>query len=210
MHKPPSPAAAAAAATATQQQQQDENMINVREVESLFVSELLVADWVDGHTGDSIPPCGVEEAEAVARTTIGNMQKQALTPEAFLINLSALAGGSILQRGVRALITRTTDDNNGTTGAPGSGSSRYTCKWGLRYGAFRGSFSMTETVPHAAWQKPAGGAVEGAGDGGQAAAEVRHWKSKYEELLRAVKADHERNTDLRLGVLGSLKGSHGQ
>lgn len=202
MHKPPSSAATAAAESTTQQQQQDENMINVREVESLFVSELLVADWVDGQTGNSIPPCGVEEAEAVARTTIGNMQKQALTPEAFLINLSALAGGSILQRGVRALITRTTDNVDSNS------SSRYTCKWGLRYGAFRGSFSMTETVPHAAWQKKP--AAVDAGDGDLAAAEARHWKSKYEELLRAVKADHERSTDLRLGVLGSLKGSHGQ
>lgn len=174
---------------------QDENMVNVREVESIFVSELLVADWVDG-SGNRIPPCGIDEAEAIAKMTIGNMQKQAFTPEAFLLNLSALAGGSILQRGVKALVTRTADSPD---------SSRYTCKWGLRYGAFRSSFSMSETVPHASWKKEKPGpGTTNATEAEQA--DAQHWKRKYEELLRAVKTDHERNTDLRLGILGTLKG----
>jgi hypothetical protein len=177
-------------------QNQDESMLNVREVESLFISELLVADWKDSQ-GNGIPPCGINEAEAIAKMMIGNMQKQALTPDAFLIHLAALAGGSILQRGVKAIITRTEDT---------PGISNYTCKWGLRYGTFKGSFSMTGTVPHSSWKKQK--TELGAATTIEAEqADAQHWKKKYEDLLLAVKTNHEQSTDLRLSVLSSLKGS---
>ncbi|KAM0815224.1 putative ARS binding protein 2-domain-containing protein [Seiridium cardinale] len=175
---------------------QDESTVNVREVESLFVSELLIADWFDA-SGNKIPPCGFDEAEAMAKMIIGNMQKQALTPESFLSNLAILAGGSVLQKGVKATITRIEDGPN---------SSKYTCKWGLRYGVLRGNFSLTETVPHSLWKEKED-ELEMLGNETAEHGDAQHWKKKYQELLRAVKTNHQHDTDLRLSVLESLKRS---
>lgn len=189
---------------------QDETT-NVQEVESLFISELLVANWTDVD-GNAIPACGFDEATAIAQTIIGNMEKQALTPESFLLNLTALAGGSILQRGVRVCVTRLEE---------GPTHNRYGCKWALRYGSLTGNFSLTETVPHSEWrgkqqerQRQLYGGRGGSensvdsddtdrNDGGDAVAQ--HWKKKYQSLLRVVRADHEQTTDLKVKVLESLK-----
>jgi hypothetical protein len=182
-----------------------DDMTNVQEVESLFISELLVANWADAN-GNGIEPCGFDEAVAIAQTIIGNMEKQALTPESFLLNLTALAGGSILQRGVRVCVTRLEE---------GPAHNRYGCKWALRYGALTGNFSLTETVPHSAWkgkhkqeeEQQGGGRQESdtSADMDETDATAQHWKKKYQGLLRVVRADHEQTTDLKVKVLESLK-----
>ncbi|KAI1878866.1 hypothetical protein JX265_003043 [Neoarthrinium moseri] len=179
----------------------DDDTTNVREVESLFISEILVADWYNS-SGDKIDPCGLDEAAAIARTYIGNMQKQALTPEVFLMNLAALASGSILQRGVKASITRVEE---------GLTYSRYSCKWTLRYGKLRGNLSLTETVPHELWKKPPGAAQQRDSETPESDAtgdaSSQHWKKKYEDLLHLVRTNHEQATELKISVLESLKNS---
>jgi hypothetical protein len=173
---------------------------NVSEVDSLFVSELLIADWYDAN-GDKISPCSFDEAAAMSKTIIGNMSKQALTPEAFLINLAALAGGSILQRGVKVSITRLEE---------GATHNRYACKWALRYGALRGNFSITESVPHDLWRKKNAKESElsDSSDGteqGDDTAAAEHWKRKYKDLAHAVRLNHQQATDLKIKVLESFK-----
>lgn len=158
---------------------QDENMVNVREVESLFISALLIADWFDA-SGNEISPCDFNEAEAIARMTIGSMQRQALTTETFLINLAALAGGSVLQRGIKIAVTRTEDVPDCT---------KYTCQWGLRYGSLRGTYTLTETISHSSCKPDGQGRVDSVTHPNDAAAQ--HWKKKYEDLLRTVGDTHQ-------------------
>ncbi|KAH8203257.1 hypothetical protein TruAng_002555 [Truncatella angustata] len=176
----------------------DESTVNINEVESLFISELLVANWLDA-SGNNIPACDFAEAEAIAKVVIGNMQKQALTPETFLLNLAALASGSVLQRGLKATITRI---------EVGPTANKYTCKWGLRYGDLIGNFSLTETVPHIAWKRESGNAnIPAFDEVKEDHAAALHWKKKYEDLLHAVKMNHQQNTDLKISVIESLKES---
>lgn len=159
---------------------EDNDTTNVREVENLLISALLTADWFDGG-GNQIPPCDYDEVEATARTIISNMQKQSLTPDTFLLNLAALAGGSVLQRGIKAKVTRTTN---------GLDSNKYTCQWGLRYGSLKGAYSLTETIHHNSWKKNGQDAMTADPAPHQIEAAAHHWKKKYEDLLRTVGNSH--------------------
>ncbi|KAI0137451.1 ARS binding protein 2-domain-containing protein [Xylariales sp. AK1849] len=172
------------------------DMTHVREMESMFVSELLICNWYDAK-GNKIAPCGFDEAMAVTKTIIGNMAKKAATTDAFLINLAALAGGSILQGGTKAIITRLEE---------GPTHNKYLCRWRLRYGSHRGSFSLNETVATDLWKKSDENAeLSDSDETDQGDSDAQHWKEKYQELLQAVRSSNQQVTDLKMKIFDSLK-----
>ncbi|KAI0456016.1 hypothetical protein F5B21DRAFT_168394 [Xylaria acuta] len=114
---------------------------NHDEVESVFVVTLTSCTWFDPN-GDPGPRPTIAEVVALVRAVIRSIADQALTKEAFLINLAALVGGHFMiqpEREVHRLEI-------------GSDYTKYLCKWNLHYGATYGTFTLTETVPHSKWK----------------------------------------------------------
>ncbi|KAI1745704.1 hypothetical protein F4680DRAFT_455753 [Xylaria scruposa] len=114
---------------------------NHDEVESVFVVTLTSCKWFDP-SGDPGPRPTIAEVVALVRAVIRSIADQALTKEAFLINLAALVGGHFMikpEREVHRLEI-------------GSDYTKYLCKWVLHYGATNGTFTLTETVPHSKWK----------------------------------------------------------
>lgn len=182
-------------------QSDDDDTTNMEEIEVFFVAELLSCNWFDA-AGNKTPPCGVDEAVALSRTMVENLSKQALTPEAFLINLSALAGGQIMKK-KKACITRV---------EVGPMTTKYQCKWELQYRSLKGSFSLMETVPHSMWKKTKKSDTDSADeeeeedDTDQSEFSAEFWKKKYQELVRAGEAKDQQANHLRIKVLEFLRG----
>lgn len=168
---------------------------NMDELEAYFAHEVLSANWYDAK-GNRIPPCGVDEASAIIATVIDNLLKAAVTKDAFLINLAALAGAKLLMSTTNVAITRLGElpDRN-----------KYSCTWELRLGDLRGIYSMEETVMHDRWKVPekGGDSVTTPASGGDATAE--QWQQKYKEMCDVVKKRDKELADLRHRVVESLK-----
>ncbi|KAK5635281.1 hypothetical protein RRF57_010993 [Xylaria bambusicola] len=114
---------------------------NHDEVESVFVVTLVGCTWYDP-SGEIGPRPSVAEVVALVRAVIRSIADQALTKEAFLINLAALVGGHFMiqpEREVHRLEI-------------GPDYTKYLCKWNLHYGSIKGTFTLTETVPHSKWK----------------------------------------------------------
>ncbi|KAI1110129.1 hypothetical protein F5Y14DRAFT_372291 [Nemania sp. NC0429] len=114
---------------------------NHDEVESVFVVTLTSCTWYDPN-GEPGPRPSVAEVVALVRAVIRSIADQALTKEAFLINLAALVGGHFMIRPEREVHRLEI----------GSDYTKYLCKWDLHYGGVRGTFTLTETVPHSKWK----------------------------------------------------------
>ncbi|KAI1341670.1 ARS binding protein 2-domain-containing protein [Xylariaceae sp. FL0016] len=147
---------------------------NIAEVESIFVATILDSDWFNTN-GEPCPVGPIEEVVALVQNIIRGIADQALTKESFLINLSALAGGTFLLKNGRT--TRRLEI--------GADYTKYLCKWTLRYGPVVGDFELTETVPHSRWkpgyqkrtEPPTPGDIPPEGE-----AAVEYWRKKYREL----------------------------
>ncbi|KAL1838195.1 hypothetical protein VTJ49DRAFT_2952 [Mycothermus thermophilus] len=116
---------------------------HVDDLEALFVSTILAADWFDS-TNHPIPACSVDEAFAFGQAVVETLMRTAPTKEAFLINLSGLAGGKILLQRGSLRITRLEELEDRT---------RYKAAWRLRYGSIVGEWAMEEVVLHEKWNK---------------------------------------------------------
>ncbi|GAW22049.1 hypothetical protein ANO14919_115840 [Xylariales sp. No.14919] len=114
---------------------------NHDEVESVFVVTLTGCTWFDP-TGEPGPRPSVAEVVALVRAVIRSIADQALTKEAFLINLAALVGGHFMIRPEREVHRLEI----------GPDYTKYLCKWNLAYGGINGTFTLTETVPHSKWK----------------------------------------------------------
>ncbi len=169
------------------------------EIESLFVSSILRADWYDAEN-KRIPPCGIDEAWAFAQRVIENLLKAAPTKEAFLINLSALAGGKILMPKSSLRITRFEDLPDRT---------RYRSNWQLRFGGIVGNWAMEETVMHDKWKKKAkkddGTVPDPAAPNGTSGSQADHWEKKYKELAATLQQRDEEMMRLRAKVMESIR-----
>ncbi|KAL7624761.1 hypothetical protein AAE478_006333 [Parahypoxylon ruwenzoriense] len=173
----------------------DNDKTNHNEIEAMFVADLLEATWYDDkmQTG---PPATINEAIALVRAVIESISKQALTKEAFLINLSALAGVKYMMQA---------DSNTVQRLEVGADYTKYHCSWGLRYGSVSGTFRLTETVPHSRWkkgfQKPSEplSRVDVPTEG-EAAAE--YWRKMYTDLVQVM---NKRNEDSTRRFMGSLQ-----
>ncbi|KAI0403051.1 ARS binding protein 2-domain-containing protein [Xylaria palmicola] len=114
---------------------------NHDEVESVFVVTLMSCEWYDPNGGPGVRPT-VAEVVALVRSALRSIADQALTKEAFLINLAALVGGHFMIRPEREVHRLEI----------GPDYTKYLCKWNLQYGAINGTFTLTETVPHSKWK----------------------------------------------------------
>ena len=175
----------------------DEDMGNCDEIECLFASELLDADWFDEH-GRPAPTGSIEEVFALVRASIENISREARTKEQFLLNVSCLAGAGHMLRTSKSSVQRK---------YVGPDYTEYMSAWQLQFGSLRGKFSSLDRVPHSRWRKDYQNAAAGGGgtgapfplDGevdvpadGDAAA--KYWRKRYTGLLQAVKSrnDHAR------------------
>ncbi|KAM7220869.1 ARS-binding protein 2 [Rhypophila decipiens] len=120
---------------------------NKHEMESFFVSQILGGNWFS-HDHKELPPCSIGEAWALAEAVIDKLLRTAATPQAFLINLAALAGGRLLMAPNTLNITRQRPDQD----EDGPRKQRYLCEWHLQFGSIRGSYSMEETVLVDKWR----------------------------------------------------------
>ncbi len=189
---------------------------NVVELESYFMHEITTAFWFDAH-GNPIPPCGLDEAQAITSAVIENLIKAATTKEAFLMKLAALAGGRILKTATSLRVVRTEECAD---------YSRYSCNWELRYGDICGQFSLKEKVMHHHWKRPppdnsgddddasvspggedAGG---GGGDGTGDAQSAAHWQKKYRDLFEKYTDKDNELSRVRSTVMHALKDPHMQ
>ncbi|KAG7285572.1 hypothetical protein NEMBOFW57_010201 [Staphylotrichum longicolle] len=171
---------------------------NMDEIEALFMSRILGADWYDAKN-NRIPPCGVDEAWAFSQRVIENLLKTAATKEAFLINLSALAGGKILMPKGSLRITRFEELPDRT---------RYRSDWQLRFGAIVGNWSMEETVMHDKWKKPKrdeGAVSNAATPNGTSGSQAENWERKYKELAATLQQRDEEMMQLRAKVMESVR-----
>ncbi|KAK4142790.1 ARS binding protein 2-domain-containing protein [Dichotomopilus funicola] len=152
------------------------------EIEAVFVSRLLDAEWYD-ENHNPMPACSLDEAVAFSQTVIETLVKAAATKEAFLINLAGLAGGSILMPKGSLRVTRLEALPDRT---------RYRSAWYLKYGGIVGNWSMEETVLHEKWKKKGeenGINGEGEDEGPQT---KEDWERKYKDLLATLhKREHE-------------------
>ena len=165
-------------------------------VERTVVSDLMAADWADA-SGIKIAACSLDEATALAKKITEDLALQGPTPDAFLRNLAALAGGSLLRGDSQVTVKRVEE---------GPTHSRYDCRWPLLYGTLKGELSFFETVAHDQWKKSSGGGDWEAEAGGPTEdGEAARWKEKYEELLRATAAGTREARNLRARVWETIR-----
>ena len=172
---------------------------NMDEVESLFIYEIVSADWYD-NKNNRIPPCSVEEAAAIVAQVLENVMKKAATHETFLINIAALTGGTIMKTTSKLQCYRVQETAEET---------HYLCRWELRLGDIRGQFSMRETLRHDRWKKSdvdddsiTLGADEVTGSMDDSAA--RHWQQKFRDVLDVLKKKDQELADIRRNIMKSI------
>ncbi|KAI0884496.1 ARS binding protein 2-domain-containing protein [Annulohypoxylon maeteangense] len=165
----------------------DSDRTNCDEIEAMFVADILEGAWYD-EKGQLGPPADVDEAMALVKVVIEGISKQALTKEAFLINLSALAGVKYMMKAGSTSVQRA---------EVGPDYTKYHCAWGLRYGPISGKFRLTETVPHSRWKKgaqPPDERREKADIPAEGEEAAEFWRRRYADLLRVVNKRSEDTT----------------
>lgn len=159
----------------------NKDRVNCEEIEALFIADLLEGNWYD-EKGQLGPSASLDEAAALIKTVIASISRQALTKEAFLINLAALAGVKYMMKAGSNTVQRIEIDNEHT---------KYCCAWGMRYGPVNGVFRLTETVPHRRWKKgaqhpTAERPLESVDVPAEGEAAAEYWRARYADLVRAV------------------------
>lgn len=160
-------------------QNEDTDRTNVDALESHFISEILSADWRNA-SGAIINRCSIDEASKVCKQVIKNLQAESSSTEAFLINLSALAGGPLMTR-----LRMTRYDHDGRTD--------YECHWKMRFGSIEGDFTIRATVePDAPMPMDHHGEPEAS------------WKQRYLDLQQQIKERDLKVGKLKTGILDAL------
>lgn len=163
-------------------QNEDADRTNVDALESHFISEILSADWYDGG-GASIERCSIDEAAKICKQVIKNLQAESSSTEAFLINLSALAGGPLMTR------LRMSRFDHGLR-------TDYECHWKMRFGSIEGDFTIRATVPREA-------APMAANNTSQVDTEAS-WKQRYLDLQQQIRERDHTVGKLKRGILDAL------
>jgi hypothetical protein len=152
---------------------------NVDALESHFISEILGADWYDAG-GAIIARCSIDEADKICKQVIKNLQAESSSTVAFLINLSALAGGPLMTRMriARLHLGMKTD---------------YECHWKMKFGSIEGEFTIKATVQQEdEAPKATGNDTE------------TTWKQRYLDLQQQIRERDEKARKLKRGVLDAL------
>jgi len=169
----------------TFRQNEDADRTNVDALESHFISEILAAEWYDA-SSLSIPRCSIDEAAKICKQVVKNLQSESSSTEAFLINLSALAGGPLM---TRLRMTR----------LDGVGRTDYQCHWKMRFGSIEGDFTIRATV-------------ESEPEKNQMVAEnlaLDHdsemsWKQRYLDLQQQIRERDQKVGFLKRGILDAM------
>ncbi|RDW83086.1 hypothetical protein BP5796_04577 [Coleophoma crateriformis] len=165
----------------TFRQNEDSDRTNVDSLESHFICEILAAEWYDA-SGIRIEKCSIDEASKICKQVIRNLQDESGSPEAFLMSVTALAGGP-LRTHVR--MTRLLEDDSRTD---------YECHWRMRFGSIEGDFTIKATVQHSV------ATAHGPDD-----EEIQvSWKKKYLDLQQRIRERDEKVTFLKKNVLDAL------
>lgn len=183
-------------------QNEDFDRTNIDALESHFIGEILVADCYDA-AGNKIHRCSIDEASNICKQVIRNLQAESSSTEAFLINLSALAGGPLM---TRLRVTRLE-----FPGPPPR--TDYECHWKMRFGSLEGDFTIRATVVEDTGEMGMG---EGMGEGRGREEEEESWKAKYLSLQQQIKERDAKVKRLKRGMVDALviseewiKGSEG-
>jgi hypothetical protein len=158
---------------------------NVDALESHFISEILGADWYDGND-NRIERCSLDEADKICKQVIKNLQAESSSTEAFLINLSALAGGPLMTK------LRITRLEFGIKTA-------YECHCKMKFGSIEGEFTIRAAVE----RDPVPKVVEDLQDGTEIT-----WKQRYLDLKQKIRERDETESRLKRGVLDALVSSN--
>ncbi|KAI9048139.1 hypothetical protein LZ554_007934 [Drepanopeziza brunnea f. sp. 'monogermtubi'] len=168
---------------------EDTDPTNVDALESHFICEILGADWYDA-SGASIERCNIDEADKICKQVILNLQVESSSTEAFLINLSALAGGPLM---TKLQMTRLKQGSN----------VHYQCHWKMRFGGIEGEFKIGASV----WRgEDSANMVDRSRMAGEE--EIRDWKKRYLDLQHRIWERDDKAVKLKNTVLDALLDSH--
>jgi hypothetical protein len=162
-------------------QNEEADRTNMDALESHFICEILGADWYDS-SGLSIERCTIDEANKICKQVVKNLQAESSSTEAFLINLSALAGGPLMTK------LRMTKLEQGSI-------AHYECYWKMRFGSIEGDFTIRATIHH--------GLETAALEHGLEDSEEA-WKKRYLDLQQQIRERDEKTGILKRGVLDAL------
>lgn len=169
---------------------------NVDTLISFFMRATQDGQWFD-QNGQPAEAASMEEAAAITNCTLQEMLKTATSPQAFLINLGALAGARTLMT-TRPKYYRMPD---------GDDCHNYKFEWEYTFAHLQGHFNMVQRVPWTMWKKPLPAWENdeaGERDGGQGMS-AEEWKQKYKALLGEMKKREQELADLRGKVMSSLR-----
>ncbi|TAQ88639.1 hypothetical protein B7494_g3037 [Chlorociboria aeruginascens] len=153
---------------------------NICALESHFICEILAAEWYNA-SGQSIPRCSIDEADKICKQVIRNLQAESSSTEAFLINLSALAGGPLMERLVMVRMMEA------------GGRKEYEGRWRMKFGGLEGSFTIRVCVDERAEEMT-----------GNAEAMEESWKKQYLDLQLRIRDRDEKVGSLKRGLLDAL------
>ncbi|EFY91034.1 ARS binding protein Abp2, putative [Metarhizium acridum CQMa 102] len=174
---------------------------NVDVLTAYFTRSMTEADWrdVDGNPAKTV---SLEESAAMVHAMLQTMYKTATSPQAFLINLAALAGSTTLVT-TRPKCTRLSESD---------GQFRYKCEWEYRFGHVKGGFTFEQVVPASMWAKtkrPPTPDEDRDQDQDQDQQQEgkftkEYWQKKYEALTAELESRDRNLADLRDKVTKAL------
>ncbi|QUC24023.1 uncharacterized protein UV8b_08264 [Ustilaginoidea virens] len=183
-----------------------EDRTNVDVLVAYFTRSMVEADWRDVN-GQPTKTVGLEESMAMVHAMLQTMHKTSTSPQAFLINLAALAGSTNLVTN-RPKCTRLSEQDGQFT---------YKCEWEYRFGQVKGGFTFEQVVPASMWSRakrkqpcpappptanPVSADVESKQDDDLFSKE--YWQKKYEALTIAMEDRDKHLTRLRDRVMSAI------
>lgn len=163
----------------------EEDRTNMDEILGYLAKCTGEAEWTDAE-GNIIHNPPIEETNALVNTTVEAMWKGTASPEAFLINLAAMAGGYML------LSDKSKVRRLGTEG----GFLKYRCEWQYRFGSIKGFYTMEQGVPvnMAQGREKFDGKVSEEEEKNLTAEE---WQQKYHEMIGELRKKDRELLDIR-------------
>ena len=170
-----------------------EDRTNVDEVLAYMIRSCLAANFLDAEDNPGTP-CTTNEALAITNCTLEDMYNNAESPQTFLINLAAVAGGGYL----------VTEPSRIKRLGVADGMMKYGCAWTYGFGPFRGTYHMELSVP-AELIEESDACPDSMSGESEAKLSANEWKTKYENLLMTMNKKDKKFTDLSTKVTDLLK-----
>lgn len=170
---------------------------NMDALMAYFTRSMSEADWQDTN-GNPSKSVSIEESTAMVHAMLQTMYKTATSPQAFLINLAALAGSTTLVT-TRPKCTRLSEENGQFT---------YKCEWEYRFGHVKGGFTFEQVVPASMWAKtkkqPPATMDAANGDDKEEVFSKEYWQKKYEALTVEMETRDKDMADLKEKIMNAL------